>query len=181
MLDKPCGILSVLQVSPSDFPEVLLCISSIGRPDWTSFARRLLTRPTLWHMRCAIYPSEGLLRPRVREVRDARNNECHVCARRRDGEPAVPSRRLTGHTPFQGTLIMLPLSLLALPHKRGRAGRSSTARVGRAPSQCARSASKRTHQPTLSPTSTPPRSSLRPCRRSSRQTLLGRCPNTGLF
>lgn len=25
----------------------------------------------------------------LREVRDATNNECHVCARRRDSEPAV--------------------------------------------------------------------------------------------
>ncbi len=39
---------------------------------------------------------EGLPRPRVREVRDSTNKERHVCARRRDGEPAVSSRRLTG-------------------------------------------------------------------------------------
>ena len=28
------------------------------------------------------------------QVRDAKNNERHVCGRRRDGEPAVSSRRI---------------------------------------------------------------------------------------
>ena len=57
------------------------------------FVFHLLEGPSGWFQ---LRPSsEVLLRPRVREVRDATNKERHVCARRRDGEPAVSSRRPT--------------------------------------------------------------------------------------
>jgi hypothetical protein len=65
------------------------------------------------------------------EVRDAKNNERHVCAGWRDGEPAVSSRR--PHRPPH----------LSCFFSKGVARSSFTARIGRAQFYRTRSASKK--------------------------------------
>lgn len=61
---------------------------------------------------------------------------------------------------------------------RGWLAWSPPARVQRGESSTARCASKGDERATLSPTSTPPRSSPRPCRRSYRRIRLVRSPST---